>query len=59
MRDALIGFLRLGIFLGGCGLLMVFMQPPNSPELVVSACTAAMGISLLVGVAVLWRFMRI
>lgn len=36
-------FLRLGIFVGGCGLVMSFMQPPNSAEFVLSVCSATLG----------------
>lgn len=57
-RDALRGFLQIGIFVGVGGLLLAFVQPPDSPEFVVSVCGAVMGLLLVVGVVVATRFMR-
>ncbi|MCB9453727.1 MAG: hypothetical protein H6672_20040 [Anaerolineaceae bacterium] len=57
-RDLLTGFLRLGFMIGGCGLLMVFLQPPGSAEFVLSVCSAMMGAALIGGVAVLTRWGR-
>jgi hypothetical protein len=56
--DGLAGFLRLGFFIGGCGLIMAFMQPRNSPEFVLSVCSALMGGALVGGVVLLVRFNR-
>jgi hypothetical protein len=49
-------FLQLGILIGGCSFVMIFMQPPNSPEFVLSVCSSLMGFALIVGV---WGFIRI
>lgn len=57
-RSILIGFLRLGFFVGGCGLLMIFFQPPGSAEFVLSVCSALMGGALILGVVVLTRLTR-
>ena len=54
-RDALQGFLRLGFFIGGCGLLMIFFQQPGSAEYVLSVCSALIGAALIVGVIILIR----
>ncbi len=54
-RDSLQGFLRLGIFIGGLGLLMVFVQKPGSAEFVVSVCSALIGGALILGVVLLIR----
>lgn len=53
--ELLRGFLRLGAFIGGCGMLMLFVQPPNSPEWVLSFCSALLGGGLIVGVVLLTR----
>ncbi|MCK6577848.1 MAG: hypothetical protein L6Q98_07060 [Anaerolineae bacterium] len=57
-RGALTGYLRLGFFIGGCGLLMAFVQPPGSAEFVLSVCSALIGGALIVGVAALARLWR-
>jgi hypothetical protein len=54
-REALKGFARLGFFVGGLGLLLTFIEPRNSPEFVVSVCSAAMGGLLLVFVLIFMR----
>ncbi len=56
-RELLTGFLRLGFFIGGCGFLMIFFQPPGSAEYVLSVCSAAIGGFLIAGVAILTRVM--
>ena len=56
--DALKGFMRLGILVGGCGLLLVFLEPPGSIEFVLSLCSALTGIALVVGVFVVSRMLR-
>jgi len=57
-RDLLTGFLRIGFFLGGCGLVMMFLQPPSSAEFILSGCSAVMGCTLVVGVVLLTRMSR-
>jgi len=57
--EALRGFLRIGMFLGVCGLIMAFVQPRHSGEFVLSVCSAAMGGALILGTVILTRwFMR-
>jgi hypothetical protein len=56
LRGAIRGFLQLGFFVGGGGLLMLFFQPPNSAEFVLSACSALMGIFLILGSVALLRW---
>lgn len=56
LRGAVRGFLQLGFFVGGGGLFMLFLQPPNSAEFVLSACSAMMGIFLIVGSVALLRW---
>ena len=54
-RNALRGFLQIGIFIGGTGLVLAFIEPRDSPEFVLSVCSAAMGAVLVVAVAVMIR----
>ncbi len=55
-KEVLKGFLRIAILVGGGGLALLFLEPRNSPEWVVSACSALIGGALLLGVIlVLWR----
>lgn len=56
--ELLKGFLRFGFVIGGCGLLMVFFQPPNSAEFFLSLCSALMGGALILGVVLISRFFR-
>jgi hypothetical protein len=56
--SGLSGYLRLGFFIGGCGLIMAFMQPRESAEFVLSVCSALMGGALIAGVALLVRMTR-
>jgi len=56
--DALAGFLRLGIFIGGCGLVLAFVQPPGSAEFVLSVCSAALGGVLVAGVVIASRIFK-
>ncbi len=55
--DALRGFLQLGFFVGGCGLITAFLQPPQSAEFIVSLCSAAMGLVVVLGVILLRRYL--
>ena len=54
--EVLRGFLRIGMFLGVCGLVMALVQPRDSGEFVLSVCSAAMGGALILGVVVLTRW---
>lgn len=55
VRDALQGFLRLGMWVTVCGLLMIFLQPPGSAGFVLSVCSAAIGLAIIVAVIVALR----
>ena len=57
-RDVLRGFLRIGVFIGVTGVLLAFVEPRDSPEFVLSVCSAAMGAALVVAVAVMIRLER-
>ncbi len=56
--ELLKGYLRLGFFVGGCGFMLVFIQPPNSAEWVLSVCSALMGGALILGVVIVTRIRR-
>jgi hypothetical protein len=53
--DALRAFLRLGMFIGGGGLLLALVNPTDSGEFVVSVCSAVMGGVLVVMAALMIR----
>ncbi len=57
-RDVLRGFFGIGVFIGGCGLLLALVEPRHSPEFVLSVCSAAMGGALMLGVALVVRLSR-
>lgn len=53
--EALRGIVGLGAFIGFGGLVLAFLQPPNSAEQVLSVCSAAMGLALVGAVMVILR----
>ncbi len=56
--EILRNFFRLGAFIGLCGLLLVFVEPRDSPEFVLSVCSALMGGALMLAVAIMLRRSR-
>jgi hypothetical protein len=54
-RDALKGFAQIGFFIGGCGLMLLLFEPPNRPEWTLSACSALIGLTLVLGTVVVNR----
>ena len=54
--EVLRGFLRIGVFVGVCGLLMALVQPRDSAEFVLSVCSALIGGVLILGVVILTRW---
>lgn len=57
-KSAVHGFLQLGFFIGGGGLFLLFLQPPDSPEYVLSLCSTLMGAFLILGSIALLRFLN-
>jgi hypothetical protein len=55
MTAALREFLALGLFIGGCGALMLPFQQPATAPFVLSALSALMGGLLVVGVIYVHR----
>ncbi|RPI99422.1 MAG: hypothetical protein EHM39_06550 [Chloroflexi bacterium] len=56
--EILRNFFRIGVFVGLCGFVMIFIQPRNSPEFVLSVCSALMGGALMLGVLIILRLSR-
>ena len=56
--EILKGFARIGIFVGLGGLILLLVEPRNSPEYVVSLCSAIIGGLLLLGVVLINRYMK-
>jgi hypothetical protein len=56
-NSILYGFLSMGIFVGGCGFLLMFAHPPGSAEFVLSACSGVMGLMLVVGAVAVSRWL--
>ncbi len=57
-QEVLRGFLRIGVFIGVCGLLLALIEPRHSPEFVLSVCSALIGGGLMLGVAIILRATR-
>jgi hypothetical protein len=57
-REVLKGFARIAIFVGGGGLVLLLVEPHNSPEYIVSLCSAILGGLLLLGVVLINRFLN-
>lgn len=56
LSEALKGFLRLGVFIGGGGALLALFQPRESPEFVLSVCSGIVGLLIVLGVVAVQRF---
>ena len=52
------GFLQIGIFVGGGGILLALYHPTDSPEFVVSVCSGIIGVTLVAGTVILSRVLR-
>lgn len=51
-------FFRSGMFIFGLGVILIFTVPRDSAEFVISVCSAAIGLTLLVLVALVSRLTR-
>ena len=58
LHESLRAFLRIGVFIGGGGLVLLFAVAPGTPEYVLSMCSAAMGAAIVAGVFAVRRLMR-
>lgn len=57
-KEILKGFARIGVFVGGGGLLLMLVEPRNSPEWIVSLCSTLMGGAIILGVVVINRLIK-
>lgn len=57
-REALEGFLRIGVFIAGAGICSALMLPRDSGEFVVSVCSSMIGLLLIAGVVVAFRMAK-
>ncbi len=57
-RDVLKAFARIGLFVGVGGLLLLLVEPRNSPEWIVSLCSALVGGALILVVVAVGRFLK-
>ena len=57
-REALRGFLQIGIFIAGAGFCSATVQPRDRGEFVVSVCSMAIGIVLIIGVVIALRLIK-
>jgi hypothetical protein len=59
MQDEMLkGFLQIGVFIGGLGFVLIFLQSPNSPEFVLSVCSTLIGFTLVLAVVVVKRYVK-
>lgn len=56
--EILRNFFRIGAFIGLCGFALIFFQPRNSPEFVLSVCSALIGGALMLGVVLIMSLSR-
>ena len=52
------GFERIGIFVGGGGLILLLLEPRNSPEWFISLCSVMIGAALIVGAIAVSRWLK-
>ena len=56
--EVLKGFLRIGVLVGGCGLVLAVTQPPGTAEFVLSVCSALIGLALVISALLVSRWLR-
>ncbi len=54
-NDALRGFFQIGCFIFAAGLCSALVQPGDSGEFVVSICSSALGLLLIIGAVLVMR----
>ena len=52
------GFVRIGFFVGGGGLILLLLEPRNSPEWVISLCSVLIGAVLIVSAITVSRLLK-
>ena len=59
MTDEMLkGFLRIGVFVGGCAFVLIFLEPPGSAEFVLSVCSTLIGFALVLAVVVVKHYVK-
>lgn len=56
--EALRGAFRIGVFITVASLLMVFMQPRESAEFVISVCSTGIGLAMIAMVLLVIRISK-
>lgn len=56
--EALRGAFRIGVFITVASLLMVFMQPRESAEFVISVCSTGIGLAMIAMVLLVLRISK-
>ncbi len=56
--EVLKAFFRVGIFVAGLALILMFVEPRASAEFVVSTCSLLIGLALVGGVVLVSRLTR-
>jgi hypothetical protein len=56
--EAIKGFARIGFFVGGGGLALLFLEPRSSPEWVLSLCSTILGGVLIIGAVIAVRLLK-
>ena len=51
----LLSFFKIGLFIGGCSFVLIFLEPHDSPEFVLSVCSTMIGFALMSGTIILLR----
>ncbi len=52
------GLLPIGMFISVCSIIMLFVQPPNSAEYVISFCSAIIGGLLIIAVLMVGQLLN-
>jgi hypothetical protein len=52
------GFVRIGFFVGGGGLILLLLEPRNSPEWVISLCSVMIGAALIIVALIVSRLLK-
>lgn len=55
LNEALRAFLGVGVFIGLGGIVLALIIQPNTPEHILSVCSAGMGTMIIVGVVIVKR----
>jgi hypothetical protein len=57
-REALRGFLQLGVFITLTGLCSAWLLPKDTGEFGISLCASGIGLVLVIAALVAWRLLK-